>query len=112
MLFLLIACAAAVYLWQHAPALLMLLGAGALLWYVLIPLGVIVFCGIAMALLWSLIGVHDLLHWLANALPDWRIFRAPQPDGLLRSISFQGWVAISMAAFVVCTLLGQIMLPR
>lgn len=34
MLFLLIACAAGVYLWQHAPALLMLLAAGGLLWYV------------------------------------------------------------------------------
>ena len=108
MLFLLIACAAAVYLWQHAPALLMLLAAGGLLWYVVIPLCMIVLCGIGMALVWGFVG----LSWLANALPDWRIFRSPQPGGLLECIPFQGWVAISMIAFVSLTVLAHIALPR
>jgi hypothetical protein len=108
MLLLLIACAAGVYLWHHAPALLMLLAAGGLLWYVLIPLCIIVVCGIGMLMIWG----YDLLSWLANALPDWRIFRAPHPDGLLTRISYQGWVAISMASFVVFTLLAFSMVPR
>ena len=41
MLFLLLACAAAVYLWQHAPALLLIIGGIGVLWSSIIPCRII-----------------------------------------------------------------------
>jgi hypothetical protein len=75
MLFLLIACAAAVYLWHHAPALLLLIGGIGVLWYVVIPLSILLFCVLGLSLMWS----ADGLRWLAAMLPNWRIFNAPAP---------------------------------
>lgn len=103
MLFLLLACAAAVYLWQHAPALLMLLAAGSLLWSVVIPLLMM----IPVVLMWG----ADLLRWVVNALPNWRWLTAESlVPGWLARVSFRhDWVFYGFLTVGTLALLAEYM---
>ena len=114
MLFLLLVCVCSVYLWHHAPVLLLFLGGMGVLWYVVIPLIIAAFVAITLVLLWGVIWGYDLCHWLANALPE--------IPGLTRPFSWErrwtariptaAWTALGLGAFVLLTVLAHACLPR
>jgi hypothetical protein len=92
----------------------MLLGAVGLVWYVVIPLCIILFCGLCFLGIGAYLGLEWLgksLTCLAKALPDWRIFNEPAGGGLLR-LCGQYWVPLMLGGFVVFSVLAHTLLPR
>ena len=84
----------------------MLLAAGGLLWYVVIPLIICVAVAIPLLLVWGFVG----LSWLANALPE--IPGLTKPFTWELRLPSWLWLPLGLGSFVLFTVLAHTMLPR
>ena len=92
MLFLLIACAAGVYLWQHAPGILYVFGGIGLLWLVY-AIPVVLFLGLS-----KFVNALPAWRWLTaeSLVPDWLSWLSFRHDRIFYGFLVVGTLALCL----------------